>query len=103
MSKKSDLIENLLYSDNTDFSVDTKYEQFIIELMVETGMTLRSALIFDISMNVIPIFDVEATVKSGILFDVVDYLESKTQNLNKVAYLMGVFIGTFPDLKLTPL
>ena len=35
MNKKSDLIENLLYSDNSDFSVDTKYEQFIIELMIE--------------------------------------------------------------------
>lgn len=67
------------------------FEEQIIMLMFEEQATLKEALLIDF-------------VSSGIdvknVYDLVDYLELKLEDLDKVQYYMEVFTGHAPDVML---
>lgn len=67
------------------------YEKRLVEIMYEEDVTLSEALYIDFWAN-------EVDMKS--VFDMVDYLESRLENLDKVQYYMEVWTGDAPDVGL---
>lgn len=67
------------------------YEQELIEIMMYDQVSLGQALELDMIANHIDISDV---------YDMVDYLELKLEELDKVEYYMAVFMGQLPDVGL---
>ena len=68
-----------------------KYEETLLEIMVDEDSTLSEAIFKDLSNNKIDITSV---------YDVVDHLEYNLVDLNKVQYYMSVYSGNLPDVKL---
>lgn len=66
-----------------------KYEEVIIHSMFTRGMTLREALSLDLDNHV---------SDPNNVYDVVDFLEEKLENLDKVQYYMEVLTGLQPDV-----
>lgn len=67
------------------------YEKHLLSIMFEEDVTLTEAMYVDFWTN-------EIDMKS--VFDLVDYLEAKLENLDKVQYYMEVWSGTVPDVAL---
>lgn len=67
------------------------YEEELIEIMYYQKKTLREALFSDMRGGEVNIASV---------YDTVDYLEQKLEDLNKVQYYMQVFTGQLPDVGL---
>lgn len=67
------------------------YEKRIIEIMIDENCSFRESMRIDFDSNGVDVNSV---------FDLVDYLESKVKSLDSVAYLMGVYTGSNPDMKL---
>jgi hypothetical protein len=93
-SKGVDIILDLLYSNITDPNPSTPYEKRILDIMVHEDATLREALELDIILNV---------YNSDSVVDIVEYLEENVIDLNKVSFLMNVYTGRAPDLRLKPI
>jgi hypothetical protein len=95
LSKAVDIINDLLYTEIEEKSVvpDTDYEKELIETMVILDCSLKEALNLDIITHVNTFHVVYIT----------DYLEERLGDLNKVAYLMGVYTGRYSDLRLKPM
>lgn len=72
-------------------SIPSDYEKYLVELMAEDYMTLSEALEVDFWASQVNIHSV---------YDVVDYLEQKLENLDKVQYYMSVYTGQAPDVVL---
>lgn len=96
MSKKFnsvvDILNNLEYIENTN--IDSSYEQEIVEIMMYTNCTLAEAIDADLYGN---------GVDTQSVIDIVDYMESKLKDLNKVNLLMGIYTGRYPDMRLSKL
>lgn len=84
-----DIINSLQYIENTN--PDSSYEKGIVEIMVNEQCTLVDALDIDFDANLI---DKESVI------DMVDYLEERLNDLNKVNLLMNIYTGRYPDMKL---
>jgi predicted AAA+ superfamily ATPase len=69
-------------------SIPSDYEKHIIEMMTE-DMSLSQAIELDLYYNEIDMDSV---------FDIVDYLEMKLNDLDKVQYYMSVYTGQQPDV-----
>lgn len=89
-SKMIDIINNIEYIENTNS--DSSYERGIVEIMVTENCTLLDALDID--------FDAHQVDKSSVI-GLVDYLENRLKDLNKVNLIMGVYTGRYPDMRLT--
>lgn len=87
-----DMINNLEYIENTN--PDSSYEKGIVEIMVNERCTLVDALDID--------FDAHRVDKESVI-DMVDYLEERLKDLNKVNLLMNIYTGRYPDMKLDKL
>lgn len=87
-----DIINNLDYIENTN--PDSSYEKGIVEIMVNEQCTLVDALDID--------FDAHRVDKESVI-DMVDYLEERLKDLNKVNLLMNIYTGRYPDMKLDKL
>ena len=87
-----DIINDLQYIENTN--PDSSYEKGIVEIMVNEQCTLASALDID--------FDAHFVDKESVI-DMVDYLEERLKDLNKVNLLMNIYTGRYPDMKLDKL
>lgn len=87
-----DMINNLDYIENTN--PDSSYEKGIVEIMVNEQCTLVDALDID--------FDAHRVDKESVI-DMVDYLEERLKDLNKVNLLMNIYTGRYPDMKLDKL
>ncbi len=87
-----DIINNLDYIENTN--PDSSYERGIVEIMINEQCTLVDALDID--------FDAHLVDKESVI-DMVDYLEERLKDLNKVNLLMNIYTGRYPDMKLDKL
>ena len=70
------------------------YESELIEIMWYEEVSLKEALFIDMWGHEVNLHSV---------YDVVDYLESKLVDLDKVQYYMQVYTGQLPDVGLKPL
>lgn len=68
-----------------------RYEEELIEIMYYQKKTLRESLFIDMRGK-------EVNISS--VYDIVDYLEQKLEDLDKVQYYMQVFKGQLPDVGL---
>ena len=68
-----------------------EYEKVLIHIMIDMDLTLSDAMHIDLLNN-------QVDVKS--VFDIVDYMELKLGNLDKVQYYMNVYSGNVPDVGL---
>lgn len=71
-----------------------EYESVLIEIMYYDDVTLKEALYIDMWAN-------EVNLHS--IYDIVDYLEKKLIDLNKVQYYMQVYTDQLSDVGLKPL
>jgi hypothetical protein len=71
-----------------------EYESILIEIMYYDDVTLKEALYVDMWAN-------EVNLHS--IYDIVDYLEKKLIDLDKVQYYMQVYTEQLPDVGLKPL
>lgn len=78
-----------MYSENTDRP--GTYEKELIVIMIDMDCTLSEAIHTDLLNN-------NVDIKS--VFDIVDYMELKFENLDKVQYYMNVYTGNAPDVAL---
>lgn len=67
------------------------YEQAIICIMRDYGLTLQEAIDFDLDA---------ACIDKSSVFAICDYMEEQLQDLDKVQYYMLVYTGQEPDLEL---
>ena len=86
-----DILRAIEYStlDQTDVE---PHEKEIINIMLDNNCTLSQALQIDFDMNL---------VDTDSVIGMVDYLELKFQDLNKVAFYMDVYTGRSTDFHLT--
>lgn len=92
-SKKTiDIVNNLMYS--TYIKSINSYEETLVEIMIDEGCTLSQALEIDFGMS---------GIDTKSVIGIVDYLEAKLTDLNKVELLMNIYTGRCPDMNLTPL
>lgn len=75
----------------TNIDKPEQYEKVLIDIMIDMDATLSDAMYMDLLNNGID-------VKS--VFDIVDYMELKLGNLDKVQYYMNVYSGNVPDVGL---
>lgn len=69
----------------------TIYEEKIIEIMIDSKCTLLEAIHID--------FDTNGVDKRSVL-SIVDYLEERLYDLDKVSWFMEVYTGKERDMKL---
>ena len=69
----------------------SEYEKQLLEIMINDNSTLSEAIYIDLMSN---------NIDTDSVFDVVDHLEEKLQDLNKVEYYMAVYTGNLPDVGL---
>lgn len=94
MNKKFDpidILRSIGYSNLADTNVE-EHEKEIIHIMIDNNCTLSEAMTIDFDMNLV---DKESVI------GMVDYLEEKFQDLNKVAFYMDVYTGRSTDYHLT--
>lgn len=77
--------------DKTSFETPDNYEKTLIECMAKHDCSLSEALFYDLVGN---------DIDTDSVFDIVDHLESKLENLDKVQYYMEVLTGQQPDVAL---
>ena len=75
----------------TNIDRPEQYEKILIDIMIDMDATLSDAMYMDMLNNGVD-------VKS--VFDIVDYMELKLGNLDKVQYYMNVYSGILPDVGL---
>lgn len=78
-----------MYNENTD--KPGEYEKELIVIMIDMNYTLSEAIHADLLNH-------NVDIKS--VFDIVDYMEFKFENLDKVQYYMNVYTGNAPDVAL---
>lgn len=69
----------------------TSYEEKIILIMIDENCTFAEALLIDFEAN---------CVDTSSVIGLVDYLEERLDTLDQVEYIMNIFVGNTPDLKL---
>lgn len=69
--------------------IPDNYEALLIGIMATCHSTLSEAIDLDLWDN---------GVDTQSVYDVVDYLEEKLENLDKVHYYMQVYTGQLPDI-----
>lgn len=80
---------------NSDLSVwmetgaPISYEKVLVETMWKYGVSLAEALYMDLRGN---------CIDTSNVYDVVDFLEEKLEDLDKVQYYMQVYTGQQPDV-----
>lgn len=67
------------------------YEERIIKIMSDCNCTFAAAMQKDFE---------SIQLDTSSVFDLVDYLEFQLGDLDKVAYIMGIYVGNEPDMKL---
>jgi hypothetical protein len=75
--------------DRTNSNTPDSYEEILIELMWRDNVSLSEAMFYDF---------IENNVNLDSVFDIVDYLEQRLENLDKVQYYMQVFTNQQPDV-----
>ena len=75
----------------TDTEVES-YEMHLIKIMMFDDCTLKEALVIDFDMSML---DKKNT------YQLIDYLEERLEDLNKVAFYMDIFTENINDMKLT--
>ncbi len=70
------------------------YDAIIVDTMWKYGLTLTEALYKELQSN---------NVDTSSVFDIVDFLEEKLEDLDKVQYYMQVYTGQQPDIILRKL
>lgn len=70
------------------------YEKHLVAIMYEDDVTLSEALYIDFWAN---------EVNMHSVYDLVDYLERRLEDLDKVKYYMEVWNGDVPDVGLKKL
>lgn len=78
-----------MYIKNTD--KPGEYEKELINIMIDMNYTLADAIHMDMSNR-------QVDMKS--VFDMVDYMELRLGDLDKVQYYMNVYTGNVPDVAL---
>ena len=78
-----------MYIKNTDRPGE--YEKELINIMIDMDYTLSDAMYMDMTNN---------QVDTNSVFDIVDYMELKLGDLDKVQYYMNVYSGNAPDVAL---
>lgn len=70
------------------------YEKRIILIMIDEKCTFSEAMLIDFENN---------NLDTSSVFDLTDYLETQLQTLDQVEYMMDVYVGRKPDMKLKAL
>lgn len=67
------------------------YEKRIILIMIDEVCTFSEAMLIDFESH---------NVNTSSVFDLVEFLENQLGSLDKVEYMMDVYVGRKPDMKL---
>lgn len=73
-----------------DKSIES-YEERIIVVMIDEDCTFSDAMLIDFESN---------NVDTSSVFEIVQYLEDRLSNLDKVEYMMDIYVGRKPNMKL---
>lgn len=87
----NDLLKNLSMASLTDTDVES-YEMHLIKIMMFDDCTLKEALVIDFDM---------AMLNKKNIYELVDHLEERLEDLNKVAFYMDIFTDAINDMRLT--
>jgi hypothetical protein len=90
--KSVDIIEELLYSNLYEMTPNTKYEEYLFEIMLFEDISFQEALQQDI---------LGRAEDCETVFGIVEFLESQVSDLSKVDFLMDIYTGKIKDFKLT--
>lgn len=67
----------------------TEYEKVIIEVMIDEGCSLATAMEI--------VFDMNGIDKKSVV-DTVEYLEEQLKDLDKVEWFMDIYVGRKPNM-----
>lgn len=67
------------------------YEKRIILIMIDEKCTFSEAMLIDFETN---------NLDTSSVFDLTDYLEEQLPTLDQVEYMMDIYVGRKPDMKL---
>lgn len=67
------------------------YEKILMEIMADEDVSLKDAMFIDLFQN---------DINDHSIYDIVDYLEHKFKDLDKVSYYMQVYTEQLPDVGL---
>lgn len=67
----------------------TEYEKVIIEVMIDEGCSLATAMEI--------VFDMNGVDKKSVV-DTVEYLEEQLKDLDKVEWFMDIYVGRKPNM-----
>lgn len=70
------------------------YEKKIILIMIDEKCTFSEAMLIDFEAN---------NLDTSSVFDLTDYLEEQLPTLDQVEYMMDIYVGRKPDMKLRAL
>lgn len=70
------------------------FEKELVHIMMDEDCTISEALQISFDMN---------GVDTKSVVDLVDFLEYRTNDLDTVEYMMNIYTGNSPDMRLNPL